>query len=130
MAHDTIVQFERMIYLPMLLTILELDAKSLKSAAVKFTSPYQSVIKMAVNSVHRDLTATHLYFKENRLRLVNDGNDGMFTSYIMFDGNNQYRRKYMNYRLRNRSEELLGLYLMGQSVNDIPPETKELTHWE
>lgn len=116
MSETTVEHFERMIYLPMLLTILDTDAKILIKAPVKFKSPYLAVIKRAMDNVQKDLSETQLYFRNNKMKLIKEGNDGLFTSFLMVDGSNHYKRNYMNYRLRNRSEELLGIYLKGGTV--------------
>ncbi|GKV70303.1 hypothetical protein NCCP2716_28010 [Sporosarcina sp. NCCP-2716] len=111
---EAIDQFEKMIYLPMLLTILDRDAKVFEEIPVKFNLPYLSVITRATEIVHSDLTSTHLYFKQHKLKLVNEGNDGVFTSYLFIIDYEQYRRRYLNVRLRNHSEELLKVYLERQ----------------
>lgn len=111
LTSEAIDQFENMIYLPMLLTILDRDAKVIEVTPVKFKSPYLAVINTAIKNVHRDLTSTHLYFKQHRMKMVKEGNDGDFTEYRFIIGAEQYNRRYMNFRLRNRSEELLSIYL-------------------
>lgn len=110
MSDETVLQFEKMIYLPMLLTILDKDGKILNETPVKFKSPYLAIIKKAMDNVQKDLAETHLYFCRNRMKLIKEGNDGEFTTYIFTVGQEQYTRKYMNFRLRNRTEELMSIY--------------------
>lgn len=126
MSDETVEQFEKMIYLPMLLTILDKDAKIFNETPVKFKSPYLAIIKRANDNVQRDLAETHLYFRRNRMKLIKEGNDGDFTTYLFTVGPERYQRRYMNFRLRNHSEELLEIYLMGGSVRngDIKHLTK------
>lgn len=116
LTSEAIDQFENMIYLPMILTILDRDAKVIAEAPVKFNKPYLDVIQRAAGKVHSDLKETHQYFRRNRMKLINVGNDGDFTEYRFIIGAEQYNRRYMNFRLRNRSQELLEVYLMGRSV--------------
>ncbi len=111
MSAEDIKHFEDMIYLPMLLTILDRDAKLVEEIPFKFKTPYLNVIKRADERIHKQLENTHIYFKEHQLQLIKGANDGTFTTYIFIEGANEYERRYMNYRLRNRSEELLSLYL-------------------
>lgn len=127
MTAETVEQFEHMIYLPMLLTILDRDVKHIDAMHVKFTSPYLSVIKRAVDNIHNDLKEIHLHFRHNNMKLINEGNDGDFTSYLFTVGPERYQSRYMNFRLRNRSQELLEIYLKGGSVSngDIKHVAKE-----
>lgn len=111
LTNTDIQHFEEMIYLPMLLTILERDAEAVEEIPFKFKSPYLLVIKRASDQIHKQLEQTHIYFREHRLQLIKGGNDGTFATYTFVEGVNEYERKYMNYRLRNRSEELLSEYL-------------------
>lgn len=113
MSELTIEHFERMIYLPMLLTILDRDLKALEVASVKFVKPYVEMVRRTIDAVHKDLTETNLYFKKHRLKLHREGNDGTITAFLFVEGQNHYQRRYLNVRLRNRSEELLGIYLRG-----------------
>lgn len=118
MTDEAIEQFENMIYLPMLLTILDRDVKHFDAMSVKFKAPYLSVVKRATDNIHNDLKDIHQYFNRNKMKLVNEGNDGDFMTYLFSVGPERYQRRYMNLRLRNRSEELLEIYLMGGSVRN------------
>ncbi|MGN7409986.1 hypothetical protein [Sporosarcina sp. SAFN-010] len=118
MTNETVEQFEHMIYLPMLLTILDKDTKQIEATPVKFTSPYLAVVKRAMNNIHNDLKDIHQYFNRNRMKLIKEGNDGDFTTYLFSVGSERYQRKYMNLKLRNHSQELLEIYLMGGSVRN------------
>ncbi len=110
MSDETIKYFEEMIYLPMLLTILERDSKLIQEQPFKFQKPYLVLIKRVADGIHSELANTHRYFREHQLQLIKEGNDGTFTSYLFIEGANEYQRRYMNHRLRNRSEELLNKY--------------------
>lgn len=126
MSDENVEQFEHMIYLPMLLTILDRDVKHIDAMSVKFKAPYLAVVKRATDNIHKDLKDIHQYFNRNKMRLNNEGNDGDFATYLFSVGPERYQRRYMNLRLRNRSEELLEIYLMGGSVRngDINHVTK------
>lgn len=127
MSNETVEQFEHMIYLPMLLTILNQDTKHIDAMSVKFKAPYLAVVKRATDNIHNDLKEIHQYFRTHRMKLTNEGNDGDFTTYLFSVGPERYQRRYMNFRLRNHSEELLEIYLMGGSIRngDIKHLTKE-----
>lgn len=127
MTEEQVEYFEHMIYLPMLLTILDRDVKHIDAMSVKFKAPYLAVVKRATDNIHNDLKDIHQYFNRNRMKLINEGNDGNFANYLFTVGPERYQRRYMNFRLRNHSEELLEIYLMGGSVRngDIKHLTKE-----
>lgn len=130
MTDQAIEQFENMIYLPMLLTILNQDTKHIDAMSVKFKAPYLAVVKRAMDNIHNDLKEIHQYFRTHRMKLTNEGNDGDFTTYLFSVGPERYQRRYMNLKLRNRSQELLEIYLMGGSVRngDIKHITKGRTN--
>ena len=72
--------FEKMIYLPMVITVLEKDRQIIEKSTFKLRQPYIDIIEQAIKHARADLKHTKLYMRENRLR--------------------------------NRTEELLGIYLV------------------
>ncbi|VDH00266.1 Uncharacterised protein [Lysinibacillus sphaericus] len=80
-----------MIYLPMLLTILDRDLKHINVMSVKFKGPYVSVVKRATDNIHSDLKDIHQYFNRNKMRLINEGNDWNFATYLFKVGADRYQ---------------------------------------
>lgn len=104
--------FEKMIYLPMLITVLEQDRSTVELSDFKLNRPYIALIDTAIKAVLRDLKETKLYMRENGLRIERGTRDETTTEYTFYFGGYEQNRRYLNVRLRNRTEELLELYLL------------------
>lgn len=114
--NEALPHFENMIYLPMLLTILTRDKEAIESSTVKFIRPYISMIDNSLNHVQKDLRHSHEYLRQNKMRFLKGKADDMFTEYIFFHQGYEDTRRYLNHRLRNHSEVLLGGYLSRNSI--------------
>lgn len=104
--------FERSIYLPLVLKVLELDRQTVETSAFKLQRPYIKLIDAAIKAVQTDLKETKAYMRENSLKITRDNNDATTTDYTFFYGGYSQLRRYLNVRLRNRTEEQLEMYLM------------------
>lgn len=104
--------FENMIYLPLLLTVLELDRTEIEKGAFKLKGPYLKIIDAAILRVQKELQETTFYLKRNNMKVIRKDRDSMFTDYIFINGGFEDHRRYLNVRLRNRTEELLHLYFI------------------
>lgn len=111
LTQEELYHFENMIYLPMLLTILHKDRELVESGAFKLKAPYQNLIDQAVKCVEMDAKETRLYMQQHNLKLTKGDKDDFATQYIFHHKGYQEKRRYMNLRLRNRTEELLSVYL-------------------
>ena len=109
-SSDKLAAFENAIYFPILLTILERDRASIERASFKFTSPYIKIIEQAIERIQGDLKQNNIYFRQHKMKLNKLENDGTFTEYEFIYGGYNDTRRYMNFRLRNRTEELLEHY--------------------
>ena len=108
---ETLPYFEKMIYLPMVLTVLEKDREIFENGPFKLNKPYLAIIEKAVKAAQNDLKDTKLYMRENNLKVNRGTKDEMATEYAFFHGGYETERRYLNVRLRNRTEELLEFYL-------------------
>lgn len=104
-------QFENMIYLPMVLSIFTKDRKLVEGGAFKLKGPYQELIDRATKRAEHDLRETRAYFREHRLKLEYGKRDDAATEYVFHHNGYQDVRRYLNLRLRNRTEELIRVYL-------------------
>lgn len=104
--------FERKIYLPMLHTVLEQDRATVERSDFKLHRPYIAIIDAAIKGVQADVKATNLYMRQNGLRIERGTRDEFTTEYTFYFGGYEQNRRYLNVRLRNRTEELLEVYLM------------------
>lgn len=109
---ESLPYFEKMIYLPMLITVLEQDRSTVERSDFKLNRPYIAIIEAAIKLVLRDLKETKLYMRQNKYRIERGTRDEATTTYTFFFGGYEQQRRYLNVRLRNRTEELLEMYLM------------------
>ena len=58
------------------------------------------------------------------MELIKRGNDGTFTEYEFIHEGYSDKRRYLNVRLRNRTEELLGEYLMKGPIQIARKQSK------
>ncbi len=104
--------FEEMIYLPMVITILERDRVTVEGSDFKLHRPYLDLIDGALKEALKDLKSTKAYMRENKLKVLRGSGDKMTTEYTFYYGGYEQNRRYLNVRLRNRTEELLEMYLI------------------
>ena len=108
---ESLPYFEKMIYLPMVLTILERDREIVEKGPFKLKRPYVAMIDHAVKEAQRELKDTKLYLRQHNMKVIRGNRDDTFTEYVFFHSGYEEHRRYLNVRLRNRVEELLGVYL-------------------
>lgn len=102
--------FENMIYLPMVLVILEKDMGVVENSSFKLKRPYIKILKEAMKIAQDELKATTIYLRRNNMRVLRGKSDDTFTEYVFIHGGYEDHRRYLNVRLRNRTEELLTIY--------------------
>jgi hypothetical protein len=103
--------FENMIYLPMVLIVLEKDRLNFEKGPFKLKKPYVEMVEKTIRTVQAELKETRLHLRRHHMKVVKQKSDDTFTEYVFFYGGYEEHRRYLNVRLRNRSEELLGIYL-------------------
>lgn len=108
---ERMVYFERSIYLPMLLIVLEKDYKLVKNGEFKLKHPYMLLIEQARLRIEQDLKVTKAYLLHHQMYVIKNSVDELFTEYhFQYDQLLEVRR-YSNIRLRNHCAELLKKYL-------------------
>lgn len=112
--------FENMIYLPLLLIVLERDRIQIEKGPFKLKGPYLKIIDATLLQVQKELQETKFFLTRNSMKVVQKDRDSMFTDYIFINGGYEDHRRYLNVRLRNRTEELLHLYFT-KSGESHPP---------
>jgi len=108
---DSMPYFEKMIYLPMVIIVLEHNRETFVDGDFKLSKPYVDITEKAIKLVQADLKHTKQYMREHNLRIVKGVNDQTTTNYKFFHGGYESDRRYLNVRLRNRTEELLEMFL-------------------
>lgn len=108
---EALPHFENMIYLPMLVTILERDRHSFEKGPFKLKGPYVKIVDQTNKLVSAELKNTSIYLRLHNMKLIRSKTDDTFTEYVFMYGGYEEHRRYLNVRLRNRTEELLSVYL-------------------
>ncbi len=109
-SQEALPYFENAIYFPMLISILEKDLETIKNGPFKLKGPYFKLIDEALKQIRIESKETNIYLKRNNMQVVKGKNDGTFTEFAFIRGGYEDRRRYLNIRLRNRTEELISVY--------------------
>ncbi len=116
---ETLPYFENMIYLPMIIKVLERDREVIEISSFKLKGPYLDIVENALKFVRAELKETNTYARRKNMKLIKKGKDGTFTEYAFIHNGYEDKRRYMNIRLRNRTEELISIYfaMVGNQSN-------------
>ncbi len=111
---------ENMIYLPMVLTVLAQDRKRIENGSFKLKRPYVNMMEKATRFVQAELRDATIYLRRHNMKVIRGEMDDTFTEYVFFHGGYEEHRRYLNVRLRNRTEELLTVYfeMIGDLASD------------
>ncbi len=107
---EALPKFENAIYLPMLIQILERDRGEIEIGSFKLKKPYVDLIEGALKAARLELKETNIYFSRNNMKVIKVKNDGTFTDYTFLSGGFEDHRRYLNVRLRNRTQEFMSIY--------------------
>lgn len=107
---EALPYFENMIYLPMLLIILERDRDAFEKGPFKLKGPYVKLIDGATKVARAELKETTNYLHDHNMKVIRNKTDATFTEYVFMHEGYEDHRRYLNVRLRNRTEELLSVY--------------------
>lgn len=107
---EALPYFENMIYLPMIISILERDREVIETSSFKLKGPYIHIVETTLKVVRAELKEINKYARSKNMKMIKRGKDGTFTEYAFIHNGYEDKRRYMNIRLRNRTEELIGIY--------------------
>jgi hypothetical protein len=107
---EVLPYFENVIYFPMIINVLVRDRVTIENGPFKLKGPYLKLIDGALEFVRAESKETNIYLLRNSMKVINGKNDGTFTEYIYISGAYEDHRRYLNVRLRNRTEELISVY--------------------
>ena len=108
---ESLQYFENMIYLPLVLIVLERDRQEFEKGSFKLKRPYVDLVEDALKIARAELKQTSIYLRRNNMKVIRGKTDDTFTEYLFLHGGYEERRRYLNVRLRNRTEELITVYL-------------------
>ncbi|WP_438312188.1 hypothetical protein [Sporosarcina sp. FA9] len=107
---EAMPHFENAIYFPLLILILERDRDSIEKGPFKLKGPYLKLIDGALELVRIEQKESNIYMRRNNMKVIKGKNDGTFTEYAFYNVGYEDHRRYLNVRLRNRTEELMDVY--------------------
>lgn len=113
---EALPYFENMIYLPMVLIILERDRVTIEKGPIKLKRPYIKIIDEAIQNAQAELKKTTVYLQRNHMKLLRGKMDDTFTEYTFLYGGYEEQRRYLNVRLRNKTEEILTFYFSKPAI--------------
>lgn len=111
LSEEMLDALEKLIYLPMVMTVLAKDRELFSKAGFKLPRPYLDLLDQADRAVQQELKSVHQVIRSKGLKVVRGEGDELFTEYIFFHQGYEEHRRYLNVRLRNQVEEYLQLYL-------------------
>ena len=78
------------------------------------------LINETLKSIQVELEKTSIYLNRNNMKVIKGKTDVTFTDYVFIYKGYQNHRKYLNVRLRNRTEELMSecLAMTEELVNE------------
>lgn len=110
-SQEEIVHFEKAMYLPMVLIILERDRALFEKGSFKLKRPYVELVDKAIREVQKELKETTIHMRKQHMKMLKGEGDDTFTEFVFYHGGWEDHRRYLNLRLRNQVEELLRIYL-------------------
>lgn len=104
--------FEKKIYFPMLMKILERDIEVINRQSFKLPRPYLTKIDKALNLIRQDLKQADIYLMRHNMRLaIGRADSNQVTEYTFIHYGYEERHKYTSEQLKRRTEELMVSYL-------------------
>jgi len=103
----------------MIISILERDREAIETSSFKLKGPYINIVENTLKTVRAELKETNNYARSKNMKMIKKGKDGSFTEYAFIHNGYEDIRRYMNIRLRNRTEELISVYFeKGMQTNE------------
>lgn len=103
---------EQAIYLPMVLTVLNRDLKSVNASTIKLKGPYLLLIEETMKEVQKELSDIKRYMSKNQIKVYQSNHDEAFTMFTFLYKGYEENHNYFNPRIRNKVQELLEYYLI------------------
>ena len=104
--------FEKSIFLPMVLTILNRDIEVIKQSPFKLRKPYIVLVDASMKRVQKDLYHNTQQMNQKKMKLFEVGRDEAFTQFLFVIDRWEEQHNYFNPRIRNEVQLLLQKYLL------------------
>lgn len=109
---DAYIHFERKIYLPLLIIVLEKDIASIEKLPFKFRRVYLNLLENRLKQMRLDLKESTNYLVRHNMRLVRDKPGLESTKYTLISAGYEEHLTFANDEMKKTSEEMLSSYLM------------------
>lgn len=108
--------FEKAIFLPMVLTILNRDLSAIETASFKLKKPYLHLIEHTMKMVQKDLYTIKQQMKKKNMKVYEKQRDEAFTLFSFMYRGYEEEHNYFNPRIRNEVQQLLESYFVQKNV--------------
>nr|WP_223700996.1 hypothetical protein [Sutcliffiella deserti] len=115
LSKEQIQLFEKAIYLPLLLIVLEKDTIIIQESNIKLKDPYVTLIDEVMKKIQLQLKQVKIEMKQQKMKLHKLKQDESFTMYAFLFNGYEEHHNYFNPRLRNKVNELLIHYLVNKN---------------
>ena len=109
-TEDAIVYFEKKIYLPMLIKVLQMDLELFHKFPVKLNRPYIKKVEHTLQTIKQDIKIVDIYMTRNSMKVVRAHFDKLVSNYLFMHRGVEVRKEYTNAELQEKCEELLLKY--------------------
>ncbi|MFD1779834.1 MULTISPECIES: hypothetical protein [Fredinandcohnia] len=110
--------FEKAVFLPMVLTILNRDLTAIETAGFKLKKPYLHLLEHTMKKVQKDLYTIKLQMKKKNMKVWEKQRDEAFTLFSFMYRGYEEEHNYFNPRIRNEVQQLLESYFIEKNDND------------
>ncbi len=105
-------QLELGLYLPIMLTLIEVDKKVLATSTLKIKEPYLLLLEQVSRTAHHQLYQIKKAMTKNRMKVIEMERDELFTTYAFIVRGYETRHRYFNYHIKNKVQEMLNQYFL------------------
>jgi hypothetical protein len=86
---ETIPYFEKMIYLPMIISVLERDRQAIEISSFKLKGPYINIVENVLKTVLAELKEVNVHARRKNIKLNKKGKNDTFTDYAFISGDHE-----------------------------------------
>ncbi|WP_453990560.1 hypothetical protein [Bacillus nitroreducens] len=110
--------FEKAIFLPMVLTILNRDLSVIETAGFKLKKPYLQLLEHTMKMVQKDLYTIKQQMKKKNMKVWEKQRDEAFTLFSFMYRGYEEEHNYFNPRIRNEVQQLLEAYFIKKNTSE------------
>ncbi|RSL29376.1 hypothetical protein D7Z54_31565 [Salibacterium salarium] len=103
------------ILLPLVKKVLEKDMNLFEKGSFKVKDPYIDMVRDALHLLHEDMRHIKKYMHQNRMRVIFNENDGMFSRYSYVCRGYEGTSSYLNANLKRQARHCMDVYFSKNS---------------